>query len=235
MDDRHYVSVLLPVAVDRPYTYASDRPLQPGSIVAVPLGPREVIGCVWTDAPDDVAPEKIRDIARIFDFPALAPSLVGLVDWIADYTFSPRGMVLRMVLRSPAALEPEKPLIGVRLTDNRPDRMTAAREKVIAAADGGLAWSKSGLAQAAGVSAGVIDGLVKQSVLEDECQENLEYRIRDEHDYTASVILKDAKVEGHNLVGHAKIKYENAHPHYANYTCHFNSRGHVNDSSYNLY
>ena len=164
--DRHLVSVLLPVAVERPYTYASDRPLQPGSIVAVPLGPREVTGCVWPDEPDDVAPAKIRDIIRVFDFPALVPSLVGLVDWIASYTFSPRGMVLRMVLRSPGALEQEKPLMGVRLTETRPERMTAARQKVIAAAGGGLAWSKAGLAEAAGVSPGVIDGLVKQSVLE---------------------------------------------------------------------
>lgn len=166
MDGGYPVSVLLPVAVDRPYTYSSDRPLRPGTIVIVPLGPREVTGSVWPDEPDDVAPAKIKQVIRIFDFPALAPSLVQLVDWVANYTFSPRGMVLRMVLRSPGALEPEKPLSGVRLTENRPDRMTAAREKAIAAADGGLAWSKSGLAEAAGVSPGVIDGLVKQTVLE---------------------------------------------------------------------
>ena len=166
MAAHHMVSVLLPVAVDRPYTYASDRPLPPGTIVLVPLGPREVIGCVWPDEPGDVAPAKMREIIRIFDFPPLHQSLVKLVDWIAGYTFSPRGMVLRMVLRSPGAVEPEKPLIGVRLTENRPDRMTAARQKVIDAAEGGLAWSKSGLAKTAGVSPGVIDGLVGQSVLE---------------------------------------------------------------------
>ena len=42
------VSVLVPVAVDRPYTYASDRELAPGTIVVVPLGTRLVTGAVWS-------------------------------------------------------------------------------------------------------------------------------------------------------------------------------------------
>jgi primosomal protein N' (replication factor Y) len=162
----HLVSVLVPVAVDRPYTYGSDRPLQPGTIVKVPLGPREVTGCVWPDEPDRVASAKIKEIIQICDVPPLAQELVKFVDWVADYTFAARGMVLRMVLRSPGALEPEAPLSGVRLSGNPPDRMTAARQKVLDTAEGGLAWSKSGLAAAAGVSTGVISGLIKQDVLE---------------------------------------------------------------------
>ncbi len=166
MHERCAVSVLVPVAVERPYTYASDRSLEPGTIVKVPLGPREVTGCVWPDGVDNVPSEKVKEIIQIHDTPPLEPELVEFVDWVAEYTFAPRGMVLRMVLRSPGALEPEKPLIGVRWTGNTPHRMTTARKKVLAAAEGGLAWSKSGLAVAAGVSTGVIDGLVKQAVLE---------------------------------------------------------------------
>ena len=79
---------------------------------------------------------------------------------MADYTLAPRGMVLRMVLRSPEALEPEKPMVGVRLAGPPPERMTAARKRVLDAAADGLAWSKSGLAAAAGVSPGVVDGLL---------------------------------------------------------------------------
>ncbi len=160
------VSVLVPVAVERPYSYASDRPLAPGTIVVVPLGPREVIGCVWPDEPDRVPSAKVREIIGICDTRPLTPELVKFVDWVADYTFAPRGMVLRMVLRSPAALEPEAPLSGVRLTGMEPERMTAARRKVMDAAEGGLAWSKSGLAAAAGVSASVVNGLIEQGVLE---------------------------------------------------------------------
>jgi primosomal protein N' (replication factor Y) len=162
----HRVSVLVPVAVDRPYTYASDRPLAPGTIVAVPLGPRLVIGVVWQGVPDEVPATKLRDIERIYDAPPLPESLVGFVDWVAGYTFSPRGMVLRMVLRSPEALQPERPMVGVRLAGRPPERLTSARRRVLELAGDGLAWSKAGLAGAAGVSTGVIDGLVEHGTLE---------------------------------------------------------------------
>jgi hypothetical protein len=76
---------------------------------------------------------------------------------------------------------------------------------------------------------------VNKSVLEEECHETLQYRIRDEHDYTARVNLKEARIEGHDLIGDAKIKYEREHPQHATYTCHFDSRGRVKDSSYHLY
>jgi primosomal protein N' (replication factor Y) (superfamily II helicase) len=162
----HLVSVLLPYAVEKPYTYASDRELSPGTIVVVPLGTRLVIGAVWHDVPDDVATAKIREIERIYDTPPLPPTLLKFVDWVADYTLAPRGMILRMVLRSEGALEPEKPMVGVRLSGPPPDRMTGARKRVLEAAADGLAWSKSGLAGAAGVSTGVVDGLLAGGTLE---------------------------------------------------------------------
>ena len=76
---------------------------------------------------------------------------------------------------------------------------------------------------------------VSKSVLEDECHDMLQYRIRDEQDYTARVSLKDARLEGHDLVGDAKVHYDRDHPHHATYTRHFDSRGRLMDSRYNLY
>lgn len=166
MTERHLLSVLVPYAVEKPYTYASDRPLPPGTIVAVPLGTRLVLGAVSHDMADVVAAAKIREIERIYDSPPLPETLLKFVDWVADYTLSPRGMILRMVLRSEGALEPEKPMVGVRLSGPPPDRLTAARKRVLDAAADGLAWSKSGLAAAAGVSPGVIDGLLSQGTME---------------------------------------------------------------------
>jgi primosomal protein N' (replication factor Y) len=160
------VSVLVPVAIDRPYTYASDRELAPGTMVVVPLGTRLVVAAVWHAAPDEVAPKKLREIEHIFDAPPLPDALIRFVDWVAEYTLAPRGMVLRMVLRSPGALEPERPMVGVRLSRASPTRMTAARQRVLEAAADGLAWSKAGLAAAAGVSSGVVDGLLSGGTLE---------------------------------------------------------------------
>lgn len=76
---------------------------------------------------------------------------------------------------------------------------------------------------------------VSQTVLEDDCHDMLQYRVRDEHDSSARVDLKSAKVEGRDLVGDARIWYDRRHPHHATYTCHFDSRGRLLDSRYHLY
>ncbi|WP_299809258.1 primosomal protein N' [uncultured Roseibium sp.] len=164
-------SVLVPVAVPRAYTYKvpPGQSVVPGTIVKVPLGPREVIGAVWDIEPDAaINPDKLKYISRVYDTtPPLDADLRRFVDWVANWTLGAPGMVLRMVLRSEEALEPEAPVPGVRRIEGaEPDRSTAARTRVLATMEDGFAWTKSGLAHAAGVSASVIDGLLHHNVLE---------------------------------------------------------------------
>ena len=163
------VPVLLPVAVERPYSYRvpAGMVVAPGDIVAVPLGTQRRIGVVWDGAGEEVAPGRLRDILETFDCPAIPERMRRFLDWVADWTISPPGMVLRMTLRAPEALVPPKPARGVRVTGVAPQRMTAARARVLEAAGQGMAWLKRALAEAAGVSAGVIDGLVAQGALEE--------------------------------------------------------------------
>src|SRR5690606_18464765 len=132
----------------------------------VPLGPREVAGIVWDGDGEAVDARKLRPVSEVFDCPPVHEEMRRLVDWIAAYTLSPPGMVARMVLRAPAAFDPEPPLEGLRLTECRPDRMTEARARVLELAGEGHAWTRSGLAHAAGVSLSVIDGLKAQGVFE---------------------------------------------------------------------
>ena len=168
------LSVLTPFAIDKAYSYRLSEDLAaqgeytgPGAIVRVPLGPRKVLGVVWQDAIDgQIDPARVRDIDEIFDIRPLSEELMAFVDWVARYTLSPRGMVLRMVLRAPEALEPEPMIRGVRRVGDLPERMTDARRRVIDVIDGDLAWSRTGLAAAAGVSPTVIDGLVKCGTFE---------------------------------------------------------------------
>ena len=170
------VPVLVPLPVERAYTYAVPAGLtvEPGSIVAVPLGPRLVAGVVWDAEREDrvteggvsdgdvpLDPSKIRPIGHVFDCPPLPAPLRRFVDWAANWTLTPPGLVARMVLRVPTAFDPEPHLKALRLTDARPKRMTAAREAVVEMASDGEAWTKSGLASAAGVTPSVVDGLVK--------------------------------------------------------------------------
>ena len=98
------VSVLVPVAVAGTYSYAVPEGLAvaPGDIVAVPLGTRDAIGVVWDDPPDEeIGHNRLRSIVGRLDAPPLAKELRAFVDWIANYTLTTRGMVLRMVLRAP--------------------------------------------------------------------------------------------------------------------------------------
>lgn len=160
--------VLVPMPAERPYTYAVPQGMRvvPGSIVRVPLGPRQVAGVVWDGGADPVDARKLRPIEQVFDCPPISRDMRRFVDWVAQYTLSPPGMVARMLLRAPEAFDPEPWTEGIQLTDQRPDRMTGARERVLAAAADGFAWTRSGLAHAAGVSSSVIDGLRDQGVFE---------------------------------------------------------------------
>jgi primosomal protein N' (replication factor Y) len=88
-----------------------------------------------------------------------------LFDWLAWYTLAPRGSALALGLRVPEQ-RPEVPRVGVRLANRVPARMTAARRRVLEAAADGLTWSKRELADAAAVSASVIDGLIDEGALE---------------------------------------------------------------------
>ncbi|MCX5495107.1 primosomal protein N' [Kaistia dalseonensis] len=169
MEPARTVSVLLPLAVDGPYTYRQPAGLDlaPGDIVRVPLGPREIIGAVWDDPPDaSVGHNRLRPVSHRYDSPPLDETIRKFVDWVAHYTLTPRGMVLRMVLRAPDALEPERETIAVRRTGVLPDRATAARQRVLDLLADGAPWPKSGLAAAAGVSSSVVTSLIEQGVLE---------------------------------------------------------------------
>ncbi|HWV97817.1 MAG TPA: primosomal protein N', partial [Xanthobacteraceae bacterium] len=163
------VDVLVPVALDRAYSYRVPRglDLKPGDVVSVPLGAREVTAVVWAENrnPDPRLHNRLKDVAERIDVPPLRPELRTLVDWVANYTLSPRGMVLRMTLRMGEHLGPERVRPGVRLVGPPPQRMTPARRRIIECLSDGLLHGKSDAAREAGVSVGVIDGLVDEGTL----------------------------------------------------------------------
>jgi primosomal protein N' (replication factor Y) len=163
------VPVMVPMPAAKPYSYAVPETMhvEPGSIVQVPLGPRKVIGIVW-DGDDDrsVDPKKLRPIEHVFDCPPIAKEMRSFLDWVSAYTISPPGLVARMALRAPAALDPEPMIEGLRLTGQSAERLTPARRRVLDLAGDGLSWTRLGLAHAAGVSASVVDGLTAAGVFE---------------------------------------------------------------------
>ncbi|WP_454616024.1 primosomal protein N' [Bradyrhizobium cenepequi] len=163
------VDVLVPVALDQTYSYRVPRgmELKAGDVVAVPLGSREVMAVVWAEnaKPDPRLHNRLKEVSEKLDLPPLKPELRALVDWVANYTLSARGMVLRMTLRMGENLGPERMRLGVRLVGEPPRRMTPARRRVIDALSDRLLHGKSEAAREAGVSSGVIDGLVDEGTL----------------------------------------------------------------------
>ncbi|MGK9053291.1 primosomal protein N' [Neorhizobium petrolearium] len=164
------VPVLVPLPVPGAYSYAVPEGMhvEPGSVVQVPVGPRQLIGVVWDGENDDkLDPKKLRPITLAFDCPPLSKEMRDFVDWVASYTLSPPGLVARMAIRAPAALEPEPMVEGLRYLGGQPERMTPARARVLDLANGEeVPWTRSGLAHAAGVSLSVVDGLSAQGIFE---------------------------------------------------------------------
>ncbi len=130
----------------------------------MPLGTRHATGVVWASA---------RRAATISN--PSRPCATGLplqkplrdfIDWVARWTLSPRGMVLRMAIRAHEVLEPPAQKFSLVATGKPPARMTEARGRVLAALAGATApIPKSSLAELAGCSVSVIDGLVEDGAL----------------------------------------------------------------------
>jgi primosomal protein N' (replication factor Y) (superfamily II helicase) len=164
------VDVLVPVALDQAYSYRvpAGMELAPGDLVSVPLGARSATGVVWAD---DVTVRpglhnRLKDVDDKLEIPPLKPELRKFVDWVSGYTLSPRGMVLRMALRMGEHLGPAREKVGVRLAGPHPKRMTAARNRVLAVLADGMVRAKGEAAHEAGVSAGVVNGLIDEGALE---------------------------------------------------------------------
>jgi primosomal protein N' (replication factor Y) (superfamily II helicase) len=167
---RRVVDVLVPVALDRAYSYTvpDELTLAPGDIVSVPLGAREATAVVWADnpKPNPRLDNRLKDVEEKLELPPLRPELRSFVDWVANYTVSSRGMVLRMCLRMGEHLGAERERVGVRLAGPPPQRMTPARQRALALLADGMVRGKSDAAREAGVSSGVIDGLIDEGTLE---------------------------------------------------------------------
>ncbi|MFK7867649.1 MAG: primosomal protein N' [Roseobacter sp.] len=142
-----------------------------GAFVEVPLGPRKVIGVVWGAGQGDYDPARIKRASRVLDAAPMRDELRSFIERAAEYTLTPLPAMLRLATRAPGLGDPPAMRKVYRRGPKDPDRITAARERVLAAlADyGDLAFTLRELAEAAGVGTSVVKGLVAQhAVLEED-------------------------------------------------------------------
>ncbi|HWB44448.1 MAG TPA: primosomal protein N' [Hyphomicrobiaceae bacterium] len=168
------VPVLIPVALDQTYDYLLPEGLEaaPGSFILVPFGRQSRIGVVWDRAFGEggkpVADKKLKTVTEVLaEVPALPEISLRFAEWMARYTLSPLGMVVRLMMGSSAVFEPVRPRFGVKRNEGvaEPARMTPARRNALDIAKDGLIRAKASLAAEAGCSTGVVDGLVAAGVL----------------------------------------------------------------------
>lgn len=158
---------------ERPLTYGLPEGMQlaPGDWVEVPLGKRSLVGVVW-DADDEVpagqtvSAAKLKYVAAKLDAPRMREPLRRVIDWVAAYTLSPHGLVLRMAVHMPALSQPDSPRTAFRSAAALPDgvRVTAARQKVLDAATSSPLTARA-LAAAAGVSDAVVRAMADAGLL----------------------------------------------------------------------
>ncbi len=167
--DAAIVSVLVTAPMDRTFHYldVSASAAPPGTLVEVPFARRLLPGCVWPSEAAPPAGTRLKSVARRFEAPPLPPTCLGLVEDVAARTLSPLGVVLKLVLNVPAALEPEAPRLGVRPTTQPPSgRLTSARARALEVAADGVVRTPAELARVADVGSAVVRGLLAAGWLE---------------------------------------------------------------------
>ncbi len=139
-----------------------------GQLVVAPLGPRQVLGIVWEPdrlPGDEVAEAKLRPLLEVLRVPPLAAPLRRLIEWCADYYVTSLNSVARMALGSMAALRGGGTTTEYRLSGDEPKRLTPQRAAAMDALHGEQASIRE-LAAYAGVSEGVLRGMVGAGILE---------------------------------------------------------------------
>ena len=173
------VGVLTTQPLDRLLDYAApEGGCWLGAFVEVPLGPRKVLGVVWGPGKGDYDRAKIKGVTRVLDAAPMQPEMREFLRKVADYTLTPMPAMLRLATRAPGLGDAPSMRVVYRLGLAAPDRLTEARDKVLASLRdyGGLALTLAELAESAGVGTGVVKGLVKQgAIFEEEAPRDTPY------------------------------------------------------------
>jgi primosomal protein N' (replication factor Y) (superfamily II helicase) len=165
---RARILVLHPVLGPLDYRVPQGMAVEPGSIVVVPIGPRQYAGVVWEPErlpTEEVGDNRLRSLIAVADAPPIPAALRRLIEWTADYYLAPPSAVLAMAVRSTAAFESAPTIVEYRATGRIPDRLTPQREQALERIGERQGLVRE-LATIADVSDAVIRGLVKTGAIE---------------------------------------------------------------------
>lgn len=162
------VLVLHPALGPLDYRVPQGMAVEPGSIVVVPIGPRQYAGVVWEPErlpAEEIGDNRLRNLIAVADAPPIPEPVRRLVEWTADYYLSPPSAVLAMAVRTSAAFESAPTITEYRATGIVPDRLTPQRAQALERIGERQGLVRE-LATIADVSEGVIRGLCKVGAIE---------------------------------------------------------------------
>lgn len=163
--DVHPVLVTSPVS--KAYDYLATAPVEPGSYVLVPLGPREVVGTVWDRAGGDAPAtgKKLKSMLHVFDVPPMPQVHRDFLRWVAQYNMADLGSVLKMAIPVPQALDPQKPMTGYVLGEGEGE-LNPKYQPVIDLLQDGLPRRMVEITDQTGVSASAVKTMVKHGYVQ---------------------------------------------------------------------
>ena len=162
------VEVLLPLPSKAKYDYlvANQVELMQGDFVNVPLGRRSIIGVVWGAGRSNIDCSSLKLIHEKLDCHGLKVEYCEFISWVAKYTLNSLGLVLKMAMSVPKALDPPAEKTVFLLEDKVINiNITPARQRVLNVLSDGTPRSGAELARKANCASSVIIKLAALNVL----------------------------------------------------------------------
>jgi len=198
------IQVLLPLPLSGVLDYlaADDLHLRTGDFITVPLSGREMQGVVWElDPPEnDVPLEKLKFVIHKSELPPLPGSLMEFVEWVANYTLSPYGSVLKMALSVPRKFDKAKKKFFYRLSGDLPEKMTPARKKVVDVAISDMSMPVKEWVEQAAVSEGAIRGMIKVGMLTPQEVSGEDAFIKPDIELERAILSEEQKVAADHII-----------------------------------
>lgn len=165
--------ILFPVNVPGAFDYAvpDHIRLSRGDFVFAPIGKQMKLGVVMSFGEAEVGRD-MKEITEIKPTRPLPEPMLDFINWVARYNVASPGQVLRMVLRSWKALDPSPVATYFAPASDLPSvnmikGLTPARRAALV--DGGPFPARAAdIAARAGISPGVIKGMVKKGLMQSE-------------------------------------------------------------------
>ncbi|MDD4617039.1 MAG: primosomal protein N' [Alphaproteobacteria bacterium] len=101
---------MVPAPLGEAYDYLPPEGEEPaqGAFVEVPFGRLKMIGVVFGEGKGGVPEAKLKKVIRCLPVPPVPEVALSFIEWVAHYTVTPAGAVLKMLFGNAKFIEPKK-------------------------------------------------------------------------------------------------------------------------------